>query len=1045
MVARVEERRTITVLFTDVVGSTATAERLDPEDVRARLALYYARVRSELEHFGGTVEKFIGDAVVALFGAPIAHEDDPERAVRAALAIREAISELNEADDWLDLKIRTGVNTGEALVVSGAAALEGEGLTAGDVMNTAARLQSNAPVDGIVVGEATHEATAHAIEYREAPAIVAKGKAAPVPVWEVVGAKAPPSARAVSRVPVVGRHSELGRLNAAWERADSERRAVLVTVVGEAGVGKSRLIAEFVQGLDDKAAVFSGRCLPYGEGITYWPVIEVLKGIAAIQHVDDAAETARKLGDLIESLPTDDSDELRTIAVAVSNVVGAPTTPQGTYTVDEITQAELHWGIKRVFELLAVERPLVLVFEDLHWAEPTFLELLQAIADEGGGAPILLLASARPEVRDAHPALVSPGHGHVALELLPLSRAQAAALLAELVGAEATTTGPLATLLENAGGNPLFLEETVRMLMDAGVLEAGGRVTGNVAEVPVATSLQALIGSRLDGLPAREKRLAQQASVIGTTFWFGALAHLGGERGELTVGLQGLERRDLILPHEASTVTGEREYGFKHVLIRDVAYGQLPKARRVELHIHFADWVDAQPGAGDDLVEISAYHLEQACRSASEIARSPVPPPIVRTVDRLTRAAAKSERREGYREAERFYERALAVVGDQEPELLAATRLHRAGALVALGELARASEELAGVAEDGRRFERLDLRSAALVELGDIDQRQGRAAQARDRLLEATELAAEHGDRRLQIRAAFVLAGLRADFEGAYEEAAADLRRSVALAEELGDRGLLAEGHLRRAALLANLGRFADAEDDLGRCLVLAGEMGSRRLEAEATAWLSIVKSYRGEHDEAEALALQARDWLGRAGDSYFQVQNLVRLAMYALAGGNAVRGEEWLREAVPIALGLEGWVVVEVYRFLVEALVLQGRLDDAVRLAEFAGRGVSDEDEYARATVVIAEGIVSAASGDFESARGSLEEALGKLEALHLRVEIAEVRVTFARLFDRLGESEAAQAELERARALFIEMGAAGALARTERGLTGVDARASS
>jgi class 3 adenylate cyclase/tetratricopeptide (TPR) repeat protein len=1042
--APVEERRTITVLFTDIVGSTATAEQLDPEDVRARLAPYYARVRTELENFGGTVEKFIGDAVVALFGAPIAHEDDPERAVRAALAVREAISELNEADDWLDLKIRTGVNTGEALVVLGARATEGEGMAAGDVMNTAARLQAHAPVDGIAVGEATHRATAHAIEYREAPAIAAKGKAQPVPVWELVGAKAAPSGRAVSRVPVVGRHSELGRLTAAWERVGSERRALLLTVVGEAGIGKSRLIAEFVRGLEGKADAYSGRCLPYGEGITYWPVTEVLKGVAGIQHADDAETTARKLGGLLEALPTDDPDELRTIAAAVANVVGAPTTPRGTYTFDEITQAELHWGIRRVFELLASTLPLALVFQDLHWAEPTFLELLQAIADETVGAPVLLLASARPELRDALPGFLSSGERRMTLELRPLTQEQGAALLAELVGGKARPTGPLGTLLENAGGNPLFLEETVRMLMDAGVLEAGGRVTGDIEAIPVAASLQSLIGSRLDRLPPLEKRLAQHASVMGTTFWSGALEYVVGGNGELAVGLQGLERRDFILAHAASTVTGEREYSFEHVLIRDVAYGQLPKGRRVELHVRFADWVDALPGSGDELVEIAAHHLEQACRFAREIARSPVPPPIVRAVERLTRAAAKAERREGYREAERFYARALEIVGEDERELLVETRLNHARALVALGELTEAVDELAHVAEDGRRLRRLDLRSAALVELGDIDQRQGRAAEARGRLREATELAVELDDRRLQVRAAFVFAGLRADFDGAYEDAVADLRRSVALAEELGDRGLQAEGHLRIAALLGNLGRFTEAEDELGRCLELAREMGSHRLEAEATSWLSIVKHYRGALSDAEALALQAREWLERAGDSYFQVQNLVRLGMYALADGDALRAEDLLREAVPIALGLEGWVVVEVYRFLVEALVLQGRLQDARALAEFAGRGVSSEDAYARATALVAEGIVAAAAGDVQTARSRFEGALGRLEALHLPVEIAEARVTFARALRRLDES-AARAELERARSLFDGMGAPGALALIEGELVELDAGSSS
>jgi class 3 adenylate cyclase/predicted ATPase len=1029
--APIEERRTVTVLFTDIVGSTATAEHLDPEDVRARLAVYYSRVRRELEHFGGSVEKFIGDAVVALFGAPVAHEDDPERAVRAALAVREAIAELNETDDWLDLRIRTGVQTGEALVVIGSPAAEGEGMTAGDVMNTAARLQSNAPVNGIIVGEATYRATAHVIEYREAPAITAKGKSQPVPVWEVVGAKAPPSGRAVSRVPVVGRESELGHLTMSWERVEAERRAVLVSVLGEAGIGKSRLIAEFVGRLDGKAAVYSGRCLPYGEGITYWPITEVLKDVAGIHHIDDDVATARKLGCLIESLPTQDLDELRTIAAAVSNVVGAPTTPEGTYAADEITRAELHWGITRLFQFLALERPLVLVFEDLHWAEATFLELLHATT-EIVEAPILLLASARPDAHERVSGLFSQDN-HVLLELSPLTRAQGTAMLAELVGVEATHTAALATLLENAGGNPLFLEETVRMLMDAGVLEEGGRVIGDIGEVPVATSLQALISSRLDRLPTLEKRLGQHASVVGMTFWSGALTHLGGADGDLKAGLEGLERRDLVLPQESSTVTGEREYRFKHVLIRDVAYGQLPKARRVELHVRFADWVDALPGAADELVEIAAFHLEQACRFAREIARSPIPPPIARAVDRLTRSAGKAERREGYREAERFYARAIETIGTDEPELLVQARLQHAGALLALGELTAATEELLQVAKDASALRRLDLRAAALVELGDLDQRQGRAADARRRLSEATELAADLKDRRVAIRAAFVFAGLSADFDGAYESATTDLRRSLSLAEELGDRGLRAEGHLRIVALLANLGRFAEAEDELARCLALAGELGSRRLEAEATSWLSIVKHYRGELEEAEALALDARDWLERAGDSYFQVQNLVRLATYALADGDAGRAEELLREAVPIALGLEGWAVVEVYRFLVEALVLQGRLDDALSLSEFAGRGVTEEDAYARATVIVAEGIVAAAAGDVGAARVRFKDALERLEALHLPVEVAEVRVTFARALRQVGESSAARAELEGARSLFAELGAAGALAQVE------------
>jgi class 3 adenylate cyclase/tetratricopeptide (TPR) repeat protein len=1031
----VEERRTITVVFTDIVGSTASAERLDPEDVRARLAPYYARVRRELESFGGTVEKFIGDAVVAIFGAPVAHEDDPERAVRAALGVRQAIAELNEGDEWLDLHIRTGVHTGEALVVLDARPAEGEGMAAGDVMNTAARLQSAAPVNGIIVGEATFRATERGIEYRESEPVEAKGKAEPIPVWEAVAVREAASHRAVSGVRFMGREQELGRLLAVWERVLADRRALAATVLGPPGIGKSRLLREFSKRAESAASFYWGRCLPYGEGITYWAIAEIIKDAAGVHHDDASDAISQKLSALLKRLPTRDLDELRTIAAALANLVGAATTPEGTYTVSEITQAELHWGIRRLLALLAVERPLVIVVEDLHWAEQTLLELLDSIGD-GDSAPILVLVSARPELADSYPALAAAGERRTVIELAALEESASSELLAELLGTEALLQGPLQTLLQNAGGNPLFLEETVGMLSDAGLISEG-HVSGDIGALPVPANLQALIGSRLDQLSPTEKRTAQHASVVGGTFWSGAVAHLDGEEDDLLRTLEVLERRDFIRAHDTSTVAGDREYSFKHALIRDVAYAQLPKGRRAHLHVRFAEWVEARPGREDELVEIVAYHLEQACLTARAIARSPVAPPVVRAAETLSRAARKSERRQGYREAERYYARALDVVQGDHSELLTETQLRHAVALAALGELTKAGEELAGVVDQARALGRMDLRSAALIELGDIDQRQGRAAAGRRRLDEARRLATEHGDRFAQIRAEFVLAGLRADFDGRFEDAVADLRRSVGLADEIDDRSLCAEGHLRITALLLNLGRFADAEEQLTRCLELAGDMGSHRIEAEATSWLSIVKRYRGELAEAESLALQAHEWLERTGDSYFQVQNLVRLAMYSLEGDDAHLAERWLQEAVPIALAMEGWVVVEVYRFLVEALVRQDRLDDARELAEFAARGISDEDSYAGATVLLARGIVAAADGELRKSRSAFEEALALLEDLHMPVEVAEARVAFARALTELGEADAARAQLMRARQLFAAMSAQGALARVERELS--------
>src|ERR671918_1279322 len=325
-----EERKVLTVLFADLVGFTSRSEQMDPEDVRALLAPYWQRLREELERFGGAVEKFIGDAVVALFGAPVAHEDDPERAVRAALAISDAIAELNASDPWLDLRIRTAVNTGEALVVLGARTGEGEGMAAGDVMNTAARLQGAAPVNGVVVGEQTYRATRDVVEYRELEPIAAKGKSAPVRVWEVVELRAAASAAAGAQL--VGRAAELEQLRVLWNEIRGERRRELATVVGPPGIGKSRLISELATAAAMDGDVYSGRCLSYGEGITYWPITEIVKGAAGILQSDDAPTAAAKLGALLDALPTDDQDELRTVAAALANLLGIATTPRGTYS-----------------------------------------------------------------------------------------------------------------------------------------------------------------------------------------------------------------------------------------------------------------------------------------------------------------------------------------------------------------------------------------------------------------------------------------------------------------------------------------------------------------------------------------------------------------------------------------------------------------------------------------------------------------------------------------------------------------------------------------
>ena len=740
-----EERKVITAIFVDLVGSTARSEQLDPEDVKALVAPYHARVRRELEAHGGTFEKFSGDAILALFGTPKAHEDDPERAIRAALAVRQGIAELNDEDEWLDLHIRIGIHTGEALVMLGARPSHGEWSAAGDVLNTAARIQSAAPTDGILVSRPTFLATKDSFVFHAAQPVEAKGKAEPVEVWEVAGAHDGAGPRLRGETPLVGRDSELDELVAFSESVLEERFAGMAAIVGAPGIGKSRLLLELLQRLESRFDVHWGKCLSYGEGITYWPVMEIFKSAAGILQSDDRKAAAGRLDAFLETLATQDLDELRTIASALSNLIGIPTTPRGTYATSEISQAELHWGIRRALQLMAGARPTTIVVEDLHWAEPTLLELIAYILADESEAPLALICTARPELADDAPGFLGREGRRRTVDLHTLGPEQAAALLSDLTGDSAFAQTPFATtLIANAGGNPLFLEQTVRMLREDGLLELERWQSDEMRDVPVPTSVQGLISSRLDRLESKEKRLAHHASVIGAVFWVGAVAHLGAHEGSAhedpRPGLAELERRDLVAHLATSTVADDDEYAFKHILMRDVAYRQVPKGRRAQLHLGFSDWVKTLPSSADEFVEIVAWHLEQACLLTRGVARSPIEPPICEAAAALADAARRAERRESLREAHRYYARALDVLAEEFLDLRAELRVRRAEMAMMLGELKEASEELEDVVSTASHLERDDLRCEALLLLGDIDQRQGRIKEAHDRLAAAVEL-----------------------------------------------------------------------------------------------------------------------------------------------------------------------------------------------------------------------------------------------------------------------------------------------------------------
>ena len=658
-----EERKVVSIVFVDLVGSTARAERLDPEDVRAILASYHARVRAELERFGGTVEKFIGDAVVAVFGAPVVHEDDAERAVRSALVIRDAMAEAG-------VGVRIAVNTGEALVSLDARPSEGEGMVAGDVVNTAARLQSAAPVGGVLVGEATYRATKHVIDYEAAEPVVAKGKSEPVPVWRAVAPKSRfgVDLEQTALVPLVGRAQEVDLLRDALARTRRERQPQLLTLVGVPGIGKSRLVTELFGVVEaDPDLIFwrQGRCLPYGEGISYWALGEMAKAQAGILETDDAATAEHKLVSAVGSIVPED-DEAAWVTSHLRALVGLG--GEGRASADSRGEAFAAW--RRFLEGMAEQRPTVLVFEDLHWADDGLLDFVDGLVDRATGVPLLVVCSARPELLTRRPGWGGGKANAVTLSLSPLSTDDTARLIAELLE-QAVLPAPMQqTLLARAEGNPLFAEEYIRMLRDRGLLRRDGDVWRlEEGEVDVPETVQGIIAARLDALSPDEKTLLHDAAVIGKIFWLGAVTSISEiSRWDAEELLHALERKELIRRERRAAVAGEVEYAFRHVLVRDVAYGQIPRARRAELHLGAARWIESLTAErSEDRAEMLAHHYVSSLELLRAAGRETV---------EIETSARLALREAGHRAialsapaaAERSYRAALALWPADDPE-----------------------------------------------------------------------------------------------------------------------------------------------------------------------------------------------------------------------------------------------------------------------------------------------------------------------------------------------------------------------------------------
>lgn len=1083
------ERKPVTVLFCDLVGFTARSDRADPEDVKETLRPFHARISRELEHHGGTLDKFIGDAVVGVFGAPVSHEDDPERAVRAAFRLLDAIEELNEEHPGLGLAARIGIDTGDAIVSVGPGPQTGERVT-GEVVTRAGLLQGAAPVGGIALGEATHRATRELFAFEELPSVPVPGRSAPLEAWRPISV----SRRLVrerARTPFIGREDEAALLRAAYRRTVGGPSVQLVTVSGEPGIGKSRLIEELAEALDRERDIIRwrvGRCRPYGEGVALAPLADVVKAEAGILDSDPPDEVQVKLSRAIDILAETaiEGDWLR---ARLRSLVGlADRAPAD--------RAESFTAWRRALEAMAAQHPTIVVLEDLHWADPALLDFVAEVVDRSTALPLLILCAARPELYDRRPTWGGGTRNATAVSLRPLSETETSMLVSALVEPSALSAATRTTLLERAGGNPLYAEEFARMLAE--------RSAGD-GEVPVPETVHALIAARLDTLAPRAKALLQDGSILGRTFWTGAIAAIGGRApDDVDAHLLELARQELIRPVRASSVAGELEYAFWHLLVRDVAYEQIPRSERGAKHRAAAEWIARIPGERmDDRAEVLAHHyglaVELAGGAADDELRRKAGGALVLAADRARRLDADA--------AHRLIERALDVLPAGTPERSAA--LVRAGEIaatlgrfgtsrvrfeeaieayrdggdaVALGDaIARRSQSVFRQG-DSRYSQQLLMEAVDMLELAEPGPELARAY-AR---LAGTELALGRWEPCLgaarrsleiaerlnlpeeQVRARQALGAARCEIGD--EDGLADLWAALRQGTQLGlgeetvvtygnlayqlwlrdgpgialqaassalefaeVRGFATEGMWMRGGQLEalfDLGRWDEVQEIALGMEAWDREGGGGQIRTFAEIYRGAVLTFRGQVEEASLLTEAFLPRVRILHRAEFLAPALVVGATNELARGHVGTAADLIREFVA---GTEEHPSFRVHHLPQALHVLVGAgAETEGLLPDAAPTSTRDRNSWMSAEAIVAE-----SRGDLEEARERYAEAGAAWLAFGSVLELGHARFGEARCAMALGDRELAAERLHEARDWFGRLGAAPLVAEVSSVLT--------
>ena len=1029
-----ESRRVVTVLFCDVVGSTAIGEGLDSESVRAVMSLFFAQACAAVERHGGTVEKFIGDAVVGAFGVPMLHEDDALRGIRAALDLKLAVAELNvelERRWGLAIGVRIGINTGE--VVAGDTST-GQAFLSGDVVNVAARLEQVAAEGEILVGEQTQRLVSRIAVLEPVDPLQLKGKARPLAAWRVLGLRSGREGSGALGLGCVGREDELAYLKGCYEQAVSLRRCRLATVIGVPGVGKSRLVEEFSRWVGADATVISGRSLPYGEGITFWPLAEALRDLAGIV-ANDAVDVVRaKLADLVSADPS---------SGAVVDIV------LGVLGVAKVSaKDETFWAVRRLLEAAATRRPLVLVLDDLHWAEPTLIDLVEHVAHWSRDSPMLILPLARPEVRTVWPSLGQVDAIGDCLRLEPLGTEQTRLLAESLLG-RAGDRELVNRVVQVAEGNPLFVIEILRMLVDDGVLDRAHeswRRSDEAVPIAVPASIQVLLAARLDRLAEDDRVVIERASVVGKQFFRAPVVALSpgrlGERMDEHLAL--LVARELVVLEQDSWM-GEGVYRFSHLLIRDAAYQRLLKHERAGLHERMAEWLEARRSdlPGVETEDLLGYHLEQAHTYLVQLGR------LDERGRELGRRAAGHLHGSGRRAmaagdlgaAVNLLGRARTCLSEVEPAL-AEVLFDLTECLTAVGDVNGARSVLADL---GRL---VTGRPVSLAPVGDAAR--ARVAVARCELRMLSEPGGLREDLATVQQAVLTLSG--ASDAAALTHALVVLGRALALLGRLGD----AERELDRALVQARqAGDAARARQVLlqlplvalwgpqpvakanGRLIdtlrVLRLRPGHRGVEAEVLRCMGLMEAMRGRIEPARSLLDSAQQVFSDLGSPVGLGEVELSLGLVELMAGNVVPAVGALEAAYHRFSGLgvaggagraAGWLAESRYR--------QGDLDGAAGWADTAAADPRSRDAFVRLGV---QAKVAALRGDHDAARTLALDAVALVEDTDALVDRADALLNQAQVQRLCGHPREAETSARRAAALYTTKGHVVGAARAASG----------